>query len=153
MEGYSSFLQISEKNYLSSCSLIRKCADQRPARPFSPMPRDMKTSKKTRKAIRKSVRKAVKRHSIATGFVTGVATAMALSASGLPKILSEATGTGLANLMRFRKGMNGGLFNGLKTATTDALNRAGHYFQSEPEQEIAHERPVTRRTSGTRSRA
>jgi hypothetical protein len=115
------------------------------------MIKNMKMSKKTSKAIRKSVRKAVKRHSIATGFVTGVATAVALSASGLPKMMSEAAGTGLANLMRVRNGHSGGLFAGLKNATGDALTRAGHYFHPAPEP--LHEPTVTRRTTGTRARA
>jgi hypothetical protein len=110
-----------------------------------------KISKKTSKAIRKSVRKAVKRHSIATGFVTGVATVLALSATGLPRKVSEAAGTGLASLLRARGSMNGSLFSGLKTATTDALSRAGNYFQPEP---VTPDEPViTRRARGARTRA
>lgn len=110
-----------------------------------------KIPRKTSKAIRKSVRKALKQHSIATGFVTGVATALALSASGIPKKLSEAAGSGLASLMSARSGLNGGLFTGLKEATGDALTRAGHYFHPEPEP--AHERPVSRRSTSARARS
>ena len=110
-----------------------------------------KISKKTSKAIRKSVRRAVKRHSIATGFITGVATAVALSATGLPRKLSEAAGTGLANLISMRNGSNGSLFSGLKHATGDALSRAGNYFHPTTPLEPSDERPIARRSSRTRS--
>lgn len=108
--------------------------------------------KKAAKAIRKAVRRTMKRHTIATGVATGVATAVALSATGAARKLSETVGSGIGNLLRARGQENGGgLFQGLRYATGDALLRAGHFFHPDETAPISDEPRRTRKSAHTSS--
>ena len=117
-----------------------------------------KKSKKAGKSLGKSMRKAVKRHSIATGVLTGAATAVALSTSGATRKMSEAVGTGVAELLKVGS-KRADVLRGIKKATGDALVRAGRSLQSEtnPEPEAratdAKTSTTTRRSAASRASA